>query len=139
VISLRRRKPTSGGAREQTRPQHPTTSVPPALQMKFLHQFEQPCLVKMQFHENDELKMILMIPDPEFGRTLATSRMKMTSQTSLAISIMTHQTQGELRHRDRGPRDRPTTRPTTEAEEMALTLYCHSSAIIATEDSAAEV
>ena len=108
--------------------------------MKFLHQFEQPCLVKTQFHENDELKTILMIPDPEFGRTLAISRTKTMSQTSLAISGMTMpQSQGELRHRDQGPKDRQMTRPTTEAEEMTLALYFHSSAIIATEDSAAEV
>jgi hypothetical protein len=31
------------------------------------------------------------------------------------------------------------TMPTTEAEEMTLALYWHLSAIIATEDSAAEV
>ena len=61
------------------------------------------------------------------------------SQTSLAISTTMLQTQGELTRQDEGPRDQPVTKPTTDAEKMALTLYFHSSAIIATEDSAAEM
>ena len=78
-------------------------------------------------------------PRSGFGRTLATLRMKTMSQTSLAISTMMPQTQGELLRQDQGPRDQPMTKPTTEAEEMTLTLYFQLSAIIAAEDSAAKV
>ena len=44
-----------------------------------------------------------MIPDPEFGQTLARKR--------------TPRSQGELRRQDQGPRDQPMMRLTIEAEE----------------------
>ena len=44
-----------------------------------------------------------MIPNPEFGQTLARKR--------------TLRSQGELRRQDQGPRDQPMTRLTIEAEE----------------------